>query len=541
MPAFWYSPFMDHPGQPLLFSADELPTRPGVEWELPDAGRVPPSEEGLEQAINLLTELSAKSIRFIAALRDIGVDPSLSLRQSLLDQVTLVAFNLQCLIEGEVQPEEAHEVIAETRSAWERMNELRKRLFASLPSGPARAVIEREAELADIPLEELDDRTEDDADVDFGYEDASLINEILGRRLEQALRENHEKTPLPKNLRLHSLLKALPVEWLDAICETVDIGHRPLRKDREKALGALLTDPDELEGVLYQLAPEEIDALRFLLGHDGVCKAMLITRRFGDDSGDAHFWSESPPASVLGQLRLRGLVFVGSMIHGKQKHRTAAIPAELRQPLSAALDEIDHAELDPDALLRSARRTAASWCEGAFPTPDEPELIDEDREVAADIVFSVAELMAMYQGELPHEWTASALIECLTEDVPRKISADDDYFDAIPGAMITLLEHLANSGELDQGRELAELVASKTAGIRRAGRDPARWGMAKTLVMAAQAEGVDPMDSPQMDDFIERWNQRPAHQPVEQRRATKIGRNQPCPCGSGKKYKRCCG
>ena len=25
------------------------------------------------------------------------------------------------------------------------------------------------------------------------------------------------------------------------------------------------------------------------------------------------------------------------------------------------------------------------------------------------------------------------------------------------------------------------------------------------------------------------------------KRSSKIGRNQPCPCGSGKKYKRCCG
>jgi hypothetical protein len=29
------------------------------------------------------------------------------------------------------------------------------------------------------------------------------------------------------------------------------------------------------------------------------------------------------------------------------------------------------------------------------------------------------------------------------------------------------------------------------------------------------------------------------HQPV--RRPEKIGRNQPCPCGSGKKFKKCCG
>ncbi|MGB4418274.1 MAG: SEC-C metal-binding domain-containing protein [Bacillota bacterium] len=28
---------------------------------------------------------------------------------------------------------------------------------------------------------------------------------------------------------------------------------------------------------------------------------------------------------------------------------------------------------------------------------------------------------------------------------------------------------------------------------------------------------------------------------MRQRRVKKVGRNDPCPCGSGKKYKKCCG
>ena len=28
---------------------------------------------------------------------------------------------------------------------------------------------------------------------------------------------------------------------------------------------------------------------------------------------------------------------------------------------------------------------------------------------------------------------------------------------------------------------------------------------------------------------------------TEQRQSDKVGRNAPCPCGSGKKYKKCCG
>jgi uncharacterized protein len=32
-----------------------------------------------------------------------------------------------------------------------------------------------------------------------------------------------------------------------------------------------------------------------------------------------------------------------------------------------------------------------------------------------------------------------------------------------------------------------------------------------------------------------------AHRTEPRRNAPKVGRNDPCPCGSGKKYKRCCG
>jgi len=32
-----------------------------------------------------------------------------------------------------------------------------------------------------------------------------------------------------------------------------------------------------------------------------------------------------------------------------------------------------------------------------------------------------------------------------------------------------------------------------------------------------------------------------ARLPIGPRRATKVGRNAPCPCGSGRKYKKCCG
>nr|WP_272940578.1 SEC-C metal-binding domain-containing protein [Aeromonas veronii] len=42
-----------------------------------------------------------------------------------------------------------------------------------------------------------------------------------------------------------------------------------------------------------------------------------------------------------------------------------------------------------------------------------------------------------------------------------------------------------------------------------------------------------------MPDFLAQRRERPARsQPVVA--PIKIGRNEPCPCGSGKKYKQCC-
>jgi len=40
------------------------------------------------------------------------------------------------------------------------------------------------------------------------------------------------------------------------------------------------------------------------------------------------------------------------------------------------------------------------------------------------------------------------------------------------------------------------------------------------------------------DEFKKQKANNQTTQPVQ---STKVGRNEPCPCGSGKKYKKCCG
>ncbi len=61
------------------------------------------------------------------------------------------------------------------------------------------------------------------------------------------------------------------------------------------------------------------------------------------------------------------------------------------------------------------------------------------------------------------------------------------------------------------------------------------------LVRIQREEEVEEIRQKQKQDYIlSRGEDTPAHQTVK-RESEKIGRNDPCPCGSGKKYKKCCG
>ena len=77
--------------------------------------------------------------------------------------------------------------------------------------------------------------------------------------------------------------------------------------------------------------------------------------------------------------------------------------------------------------------------------------------------------------------------------------------------------------------------------------------LTKEMIAAIQAETVRRLFSVRLRKDEEVKRERVAKATVENvggdgttpkkqpRKVTKIGRNDPCPCGSGKKYKNCCG
>jgi uncharacterized protein YecA (UPF0149 family) len=81
------------------------------------------------------------------------------------------------------------------------------------------------------------------------------------------------------------------------------------------------------------------------------------------------------------------------------------------------------------------------------------------------------------------------------------------------------------------GRELAESF------LREAGGDQSLEAMAQSMLkVLPEAMAAYAHLGRSIDQALRELEDRP--RPA---RRTKVGRNEPCPCGSGRKYKRCCG
>jgi hypothetical protein len=78
--------------------------------------------------------------------------------------------------------------------------------------------------------------------------------------------------------------------------------------------------------------------MRYTLNRGGWVKYGELSRQFGDETRDGWWWDRNPPQSTIGQLRLRGLLFVGQAPIGSRHYKVAVIPNELREPLRATLD-----------------------------------------------------------------------------------------------------------------------------------------------------------------------------------------------------------
>ena len=218
-----------------------------------------------------------------------------------------------------------------------------------------------------------------------------------------------------------------------------------------------------------------------------------------------------------------------------------------------------------DQELEAIHKQVGAWFDVFINSPQFELLTERQKNMAPDIVRFFTEYGFTYVGMTPGKWDRSGVEECCAEVLPRKVSAELDFFEAVAPVLSAFFTFLAEKNLLSNARALAKTVAELDEEIVAESQDEGNWGPAKSLVMAAYEAGVDVNDEKALHEFTARINeqllarQRPAPrapyvppappapsaplappEPVR-RSEPKVGRNDPCPCGSGKKFKKCCG
>jgi hypothetical protein len=206
--------------------------------------------------------------------------------------------------------------------------------------------------------------------------------------------------------------------------------------------------------------------------------------------------------------------------------------------------EEEHSEDDLDKI----RDTVSTWGVAFSESTYFEDLTEEQKRESEFIILSFTDYMYTHHGLSPEEWDDedSELEECCLYTLPQTITADKSYFRSIAPVLSAFFSFVKEQGLLRNAATLATRVKALDREIVKNACDPHNWGHAKSFMMAAKDAGVDTTSIEALNKFLQFYNlQQLAKTKIagnsRAKPKTRIGRNDPCPCGSGKKYKKCCG
>lgn len=101
---------------------------------------------------------------------------------------------------------------------------------------------------------------------------------------------------------------------------------------------------DEIEGslpeiVTDQLSENELSALGWLLDREGIAPFDKFSDKWGNDFGESRQWYHHPPNTLLGNLKLHGLVFVGTDPDSDQE--VVLIPDQFRDRIQNLMQSVE--------------------------------------------------------------------------------------------------------------------------------------------------------------------------------------------------------
>jgi len=163
----------------------------------------------------------------------------------------------------------------------------------------------------------------------------------IQEELEKKWKEKEDKKGISKDARLKIELSKLPSHWVKAIYYQLGYVEDVSKKEQIQYITHILCNRKFLKKVLVELSRSSLFIIKYLLEKGGWATFQSLSRQANtDESNDGWWWVEEPPLSPLGQLRVRGLVFVGRAPVKNRLYKIAVIPRELRKLLKEILPEV---------------------------------------------------------------------------------------------------------------------------------------------------------------------------------------------------------
>ncbi len=132
-------------------------------------------------------------------------------------------------------------------------------------------------------------------------------------------------------------------------------------------------------------------------------------------------------------------------------------------------------------------------------SPHFSNLRENEKEHALSIITVLADLMYSYHTRMPEEWTSRHVLDCCMELIPGEDDDDPAFGMAIVPVLVSFFKFTGENPFIPRSLEIVDFLLEFEKDIT---------GSAATLPETG---------------------------------TQKVARNDPCPCGSGKKYKKCCG
>lgn len=178
--------------------------------------------------------------------------------------------------------------------------------------------------------------TNDEDRTDFIFAMLGLATpQAMMRAYERDHYKEQDEKPISDKIRLLTGLRRYRIQWINGIALHYKLSTRAVKKDKIESIANTITS--NLSSIIQNLPQECQEALKICFDNGGWVKYSKISRLYGNEGQDGFFWEKTPPTSVIGVLRHRGLVFIGKLGIDGRNHQVIVIPSDLRKQVGLIL------------------------------------------------------------------------------------------------------------------------------------------------------------------------------------------------------------